>query len=584
MDLYISAFKKIEDLDDTQSFMRALEYIEELNCGQINLHLDKSKYLFKEENASSKLLYLSNTDTLRFPTKKIAILIENKKNINIIGNRSEFQFEGEYMAIAILNSSNINLYDIDITYKIPSVNEFVLDRVDFDNKILVFSIPKVFDYEIKSKDLFWYSEKDEKGDYYWVEKNHHTSYGTILRYPKKNMAKLISNNQSPFTNIEYIRELEKGKIEISYKNLPEIDYEVGMIFQFNSSKNRKTSGIAISESKDIKLENMNIHFLPDFGLLAQMSENLSFINCHFKTKDDSGLFTSSAADGIHVSGAKGIVNILSCEFDNTLDDPINIHGTYTKFNNVISKNDIMLSYAHNQQAGFKQYHKNDEIIFLDKRNLKPLFKSRKFKVVESKILENPKNMIVKLSEDISEVFTDLVDTSNVVCENLSYNPNVKIKDNKFTNTVTRCVLVSSRGKVDIENNYFYKPTLAAIYISADANEWYESSQIENLTIKNNHFVIDSIGRVEWKYAPAIYFLPIIDDNFKKDTIVHSNINISNNIFDIYDDYALILNNVEKLNFENNKIILHNKSSNYMKVNNSKDIKCADNQVIVQKDE
>ena len=49
------------------------------------------------------------------------------------------------------------------------------------------------------------------------------------------------------------------------------------------------------------------------------------------------------------------------------------------------------------------------------------------------------------------------------------------------------VLVTSRKPIVIENNAFCKLSMAPIYISCDANNWYESGRVEDVLIRNNKF-------------------------------------------------------------------------------------------------
>ena len=542
----LSDFKKNQSIDDTK-LLRSVIYNFENNDKEKVLVLDEREYHFYKEDGKNRKIHLSNTDTMKFPIKHISILLEGLENLTIIGAPSKFIFHGDQMAIALLNSKNICLKDIEIIYSMPTVNEISVIEIDKLNKSVKFKISEGQNYEVRENNVYWYSQKNSNGKYYWTEKNAHNNYGINVTYPEKRMARAYFSHQSPFENIIDIKDISNNKIEIHYKEFP-LDLEEGMIFQFNSNTLRKTCGIFIENSSDINFENVDVRFMPGFGLLGQMSENLSFTNCEFKTSQESDFVTSSQADGIHISGAKGKILIDNCVFDNTHDDPINIHGTYTKVIDQEGKNTLLLKYMHHQQAGFTQYHKGDKIRFIFQETLLPVFGEREFTVVSNTIPFNDdiQLMKVQLEEDLPDFDID----EGIAVENITYNPEVTIKNSKFTNIFTRCILVSSSKKIIIENNLFYKPTLAAIYISNDANDWYESSAVKDITIKNNHFVIDSIGRTQWKHAPAIYFDPIIK---KGNHVIHENILIENNVFDLYDDKALIAHNVGNLIFKDNEI-------------------------------
>lgn len=87
-----------------------------------------------------------------------------------------------------------------------------------------------------------------------------------------------------------------------------------------------------------------------FGWLTQMSHNVTYIDCTFKTRKESERFTSSYADLIHVSGASGHIHIEGCTFNHAHDDPINVHGTFTRVEEKIDDYTLRLAYIQSQQG------------------------------------------------------------------------------------------------------------------------------------------------------------------------------------------------------------------------------------------
>ena len=71
-------------------------------------------------------------------------------------------------------------------------------------------------------------------------------------------------------------------------------------------------------------------------------------------------------------------------------------------------------------------------------------------------------------------------------ENLTWAPDVSIRNNFFGSCRARGVLVTTPGKVVIENNIF-ESSGSAILISGDANGWYESGAVKDVMIRNNTF-------------------------------------------------------------------------------------------------
>ncbi|MFI1837905.1 hypothetical protein [Streptomyces olivaceoviridis] len=109
-----------------------------------------------------------------------------------------------------------------------------------------------------------------------------------------------------------------------------------------------------------------------------------------------------------------------------------------------------------------------------------------------------------------------------VAENVTATASVHIVGNHFVNVPTRGVLVTTRRPVVIEGNLFDGVTMAGVYVSADAEEWYESGPVADLTIRDNTFLRPS--------TPAVLIAPT---NTVRDPAhpAHRNVTISGTVFE-----------------------------------------------------
>lgn len=73
-------------------------------------------------------------------------------------------------------------------------------------------------------------------------------------------------------------ELEKGLVRFNYNKRPE--GRVGQVFRCGTLSGTEVCGL-ILKSKQVTLEDLNIHFLGNFGIVGQYSENLTYnrLNC-----------------------------------------------------------------------------------------------------------------------------------------------------------------------------------------------------------------------------------------------------------------------------------------------------------------
>ena len=118
-----------------------------------------------------------------------------------------------------------------------------------------------------------------------------------------------------------------------------------------------------------------------------------------------------------------------------------------------------------------------------------------------------------------------------VIENISACPDFEFAGNTINRVVTRGVLVTTRGKVRIENNKFLNTGMSGILISNDSSSWYESGAVRDVVIRGNAFMNCEEN--------AILIKP---ENRKYAGPVHRNILIENNLFIINNTYALNVSN------------------------------------------
>ncbi|WP_316823097.1 right-handed parallel beta-helix repeat-containing protein [Pedobacter gandavensis] len=134
-------------------------------------------------------------------------------------------------------------------------------------------------------------------------------------------------------------------------------------------------------------------------------------------------------------------------------------------------------------------------------------------------------------------------------ENVTWTSSVTIKNSRFEGTISRGTLITTRRKVLVENNVYYRTGIHAILIENDAEGWYESGPVTDVTIRNNQFI-----ECGFNSAPNNYVISINPQNHKMvpNYWVHKNIKIEHNTFKVYDSPILSARSVVGLVFKNNR--------------------------------
>jgi len=223
------------------------------------------------------------------------------------------------------------------------------------------------------------------------------------------------------------------------------------------------------------------------------------------------------------------------------DDPVNVHGTHLKITEIISPQKLKLRFMHHQTYGFSAFTAADSVAFLHAASLRIYGAGR----VKSAQLVSEREMILEMEGALPKELRE-----GDAIENTTWTPSVTIRHSRFEGTNTRGTLLTTRRKVIIENNEYFRTGMHAILIANDASDWYESGPVMDVTIRNNRFI-----ECGYNSAPDNYIIKI-DPAVHQPTanyFVHHHIRIEDNYFKVYDFPVLFAAHTENLIFSGNRI-------------------------------
>ena len=504
---------------------------------KIHLKFPKGLYRFWADYAPERELYVSNTvgSDQRYKNKKIGILIEDMDHVVVDGGGSLFIYHGDIAAFAVIRSREVLVTNFAFDYESPVVVDVTIeDKVD-DQSIIAY-VPECYQYEINNgKSITWKGEMSPTtGQPYW-------SGGNQLEYSQKLdtiTGKSSRDDNRLFENVDAIEDMGNNRLKFTYstsKALP----PVGMCYQMRNIT-RTTPGALIWESSNVTLAHMKAHFLHGFGIVGQLSDTIAIDHVDFVCREGTGRTTAGFADFIQMSSIKGKVKVENCRFANPHDDPINIHGTYMAVSHVSDNQKVFtVKYMHHETAGFPQFYLGDKVEFVRKGTMIPVEKGRG-RVVG--VINPTPDDLETITITLDRAIPHVTGGYEFAVENITYTPKVEIRNNHFSQTPTRGILVTTRQPVMIEDNYFDAIGMASIYISCDAQEWYESGPTRDVTIRNNVF--------NRSQDDAILIAPTNPINDPKHRI-HGHIKIENNLFNLEGDTAIRAKSVKELSIIGN---------------------------------
>ncbi|MFR5876723.1 MAG: hypothetical protein ACLUFN_09570 [Eubacterium sp.] len=498
-----------------------IEAVKSLNSGDTLVFSDR-EYHFYRDFSQSKVIHMTNTDSFKNPQKFFAMLFENLDNITIEGNGATFCIHGDMCSMAILNCNNFKLRDFTINYPSPSNVELTVKAKK--GKKVLFEIPEKTLWYLDGKDVVFFEQSPFTKKNYWQFKNDENSHNGVLHSGNDVFRTL--HFKGPFSKVKSAERKSMTELEINYK--VKRKFEVGETYTFSQNKNRNTCGLFVNESSNIDAQNITVNYLPGFGWLSQMCENVSFNNVTFKPDDKHHV--SAFADLIHICGCKGDVKITNCYFSHPHDDPINIHGSFLRFKEKKDNNTAVFEFIHKQQGGYRAFNDGDKVKFYYRSNLQEL--DGEYTVASAVDDIDAKTVTVKFNAPLpAEIENKFMGISNIVAENITYCPNVEIADCEFTAIPTRGILCTTAGKVRIHDNKFSHTAMAHIFISNDAADWYESGPVRDVEIYSNYFYLTASKQYEQLNAPGVLIYPITSSR-RVTKPIHQNIRIHSNYFQV----------------------------------------------------
>ncbi|MHA7269297.1 right-handed parallel beta-helix repeat-containing protein [Arthrobacter sp. HLT1-20] len=508
-------------------------------------------YTMYPEGMPKRELYVSNT-VGRFPEfkiKNVGILLEDMADVIVDGLGSELIFHGRATQFAAIRSSDVTIRNLRTDWHAPLVLDLtvlasgVQDGLGFRDIKLPAGVGHVIDGATAT---FTGEASPVTGIPYW-------SHGPAVATEWQNQIRELASGltlRSPlplWTESVSVAELGNNVLRVHYST-PVDPGDAGKVYELRQ-RPRDTPGGLVWESTRVELKNLALHYLHGFGIVGQLSRDVALDGIVLRAKPGRWRQTAGLADFIQLSGVGGKAQITNCLFDNPHDDPVNIHGTYVQVEAVDrAARTVTLKYMERDTAGFPQFYAGDSLRFV-KRTTMLSDGAEDYKVTAvtgpngMDTAHDLERMRITVDKDLP---ADLA-VGTYVAENMTYTPEVYIAGNTFKSTPTRGILVTTPKPVLIERNHFDAMGMASIYISADADYWYESSGVTNATIRNNVFDRPAAG---WA---AIWFDPT-NAVSEQERTVHSNISIDANRFMLLPGGSLVAGkSVAGLTFSNNVV-------------------------------
>lgn len=498
--------------NDTRGVLDALQTCQEENLAGIIF--EKGEYHFYAEYGAEEYCCISNHGNVG--NKRCAFPLKEFQNFTVDGSGSTFIFHGVMLPFLISNAENITLKNFTV----------IVANVCYPQGEVLTSNENYCDVRIREKDK-WdvrggnFCAVDDKGA------EHFAFNCNIFEKDSKKMVRNTGDNWPCYFSAERLNETDVRLFRF-HNFIP----DPGSILVFMACA-RVSAGIFMRNSKNITVSDVTLHHCFGMGIIAQVCDTITLERLRVTPEADSWL--SVNADATHFVNCSGAIRVCDCLFENQLDDALNIHGIYLKITES-DKGWAIVRLAHPEQQGVQVCYPGDKLTALDPELLIP--EGFDVTVAKAEFL-NTDYIKLYFQEDVTVPV-------NYLFENLSRQADLYMSGCTVRNNRARGMLLATKGKTVIENNYF-NSTGCAILFECDGSNWFESGSVQDVVIRNNTF--DDCAYCNWG-NDAICVAPRKKEAEGK--YYHGRIEVSGNRFITGGKTILYANNVREVIVQENQ--------------------------------
>lgn len=489
--------------------------------------LQPGQYDFFPQTALEKTMALSNSDEAG--PRKISLFLENLEGVTLRGEGARLVFHGQLLPIAAVNCRSLRLENFSIDWDIPLTAEGVIEAVQ-QTSVDVSLDSSQFPHQVRQGTLYFQGENWEHP--VWGG-GHMEFEGDSLRVAYRRGDRFSTTRQES---------LPGGRVRF-WGDFSQERPKPGNILVLRHGP-RIHPGILLDGCDGAVLEDVHLHGSGGLGILAQFSRDLRFTRVSIApNRQRFRRCVSSHDDGIHLSNDGGTVVIEDCLFQGLMDDPVNLHGTAARMEQVLDSRTVLGRFVHPQSQGFPRWAEpGQEVAFLSAATLETLGRA----AVESYCLESRDTFRLTLKDPLPPEAA-----VGDALENRSRTPSLVCRGNHFGGCRARGLLVCTPQPVLVERNFF-ESSGAAILIAGDASDWYECGGCTQVEIRDNVFS-DACLTSAYEGGEAVITIHPHIAAPRPDRPYHRNISIHHNLFHTADTPVLYAHSVQNLEFRDNQI-------------------------------
>ncbi|OUS76003.1 hypothetical protein B1748_14415 [Paenibacillus sp. MY03] len=439
--------------------------------------------------------------------KVIAFQLEEMEEFEWDGGFSQFVFHGLVQPFAFIRCRNLKIHRFTMDWEQP-----------------LFSIGVV-------------SSADEMSALIDLQEGHldegAVPVAALMNVDRYSPYPLIGSIES-FSQVDRTEQPSPNRLRLHYENPQRL--KPGMQLLLRHILNYRM-GILLYECMFVEVQDVTLLYAPGMGIIGHRSEHLSFVR--LTVKPGEGRILSTNTDATHFISCKGKIKFADCYFESMGDDAVNVHGFYLKVKKIVDDHTVEVFVDITPQSEKLDFPDvGDHLEIVRSQTLEPYSTNE----VAGIQLCPDGTLILQMSRPIPK---DLAESDLIA--NLSRTASLSVKNCTVRNNRARAFLVQTRD-VEIENCTFDHCTGTAIHVNCSIY-WYESLNVDRVSIKNNQFLecaygAGTIGKAEAMVVSVEAPEPVVG--------AHSHIQFIGNVIHGRNGLALRIESAKEVCIEENE--------------------------------
>lgn len=493
--------------------------------GEKTVLFSAGTYRIDSKKCEQKMLYITNTvgdaEFRKGETphqNAVPFYLEGISDLVVDGGGAVFTVDGKVTNIAVENCKNITFQNMEIRHSHPDMHEMrVAEKGLFHTDYV---LDRDTQYTVENGKLYFC------GHDYRVRADYNAAKAWWIGLIREETPDKVKRVRHPLFGAVKYKDLSGGKVRAYY--IKPSRYQVGDCLYVYDVR-RQFAGIFVNRTENFVLKNVKQRFNYSLALVAQDCENLTVDSVEFAPEKGSARKLASVADFMQICMCRGKVRVADSYFDGAGDDCLNVHGHHFKIKQK-EGNTLTVRFMHPQSHGFNPLRVGDDVAFIDPETLLEVGRTR---IEASELLGEYEIRLQVQNAEKAAV--------GMSVEDISACPDLEFCNNKMTRIITRGLLITTRGKVEICDNYFVSTTMSGVLLSDDAKSWYESGMCCDVTVQKNTF--------DYSGGTPILIWP---ENRRHAGAVHKNVKILGNTFKSYSGVCIKAKSTDGLLIQDNR--------------------------------